>query len=362
MTKGGSKPGAAKPCASATSSRDKKTTRGRSEATGPGLETDVSQKCLDIFCDALKPSQEDSRTLQEVKGHLYRRDFATAFGQVDYLRVYASRWSPSRALAYAQIFDELPAGVVARSKSGCLATGSKTDLNVVCFGGGAGAELIALAAVLNTHRDDVPSAMDPGTHVALIDIANWGEIVKKLYTGIVNPPRLSPCASQAKKDTNKALLNTEVLSMSFKQMDVLLDEADSLRRSVQDAGLVTFMFTLNELYSTSLPKTQRLLSNTLRSMPIGSHLLVVDSPGSYSTVALNGAEKKYPMQWLLKYTMLERSGEVIKGAPAAWTQILSEDSRWFRLPTGLRYPIELEDMRYQIHLFRREASDVGVAA
>ena len=35
-----------------------------------------------------------------------------------------------------------------------------------------------------------------------------------------------------------------------------------------------------------------------------------------------------------------------------WEKVHAQDSRWFRLPKGLRYPIELEDMRYQVHLYK----------
>lgn len=364
MTKGGSKPGAAKPRAPATSAHRTRTNLESDSpiATSaiPDHQIKLYQKCLDIFCDALKPSQEDSKILQEVKGHLYRRNFAVAFGQEDYLRVYASRWSPSRALAYSQIFQELPKGAVAASVSVQVSTGDP-PLNIVCIGGGAGAELVGLAASLSAYGD---GSVSPSRRInaTFIDIAGWATTLEKLHTGILNPPQLSRYASQAKKDANKALLEPGTLSMDFERMDILQPGTNSLLDLVQGADVVTFMFTLNELYSTSMQKTQHLLSTTLSSMPTGSHLLVVDSPGSYSTISLNGAEKKYPMQWLLKYTLLGDSGKTKDGSKPAWSQVLSEDSRWFRLPTGLRYPIELEDMRYQIHLFRREASDIGGAA
>jgi len=239
---------------------------------------------------------------------------------------------------------------------------SEPPLEIVCVGGGAGAELVALAASICARGDGAPSFPNRRINVTFIDIADWASTLEKLHTGIVEPPQLSQYASQAKKDANKALLQPEALSMNFTRMDVLQPEGDSLLDLVKGAHLVTFMFTLNELYSTSMSKTQHLLSTTLSSMPTGSHLLVVDSPGSYSAISLNGAEKKYPMQWLLKYTLLGDSRKAKDGPKPAWSQVLSEDSRWFRLPSDLRYPIELEDMRYQIHLFRREASDIGIAA
>jgi 25S rRNA (uracil2843-N3)-methyltransferase len=118
------------------------------------------------------------------------------------------------------------------------------------------------------------------------------------------------------------------------------------------------MFTLNELYSTSMSKTQNLLSHITGSTRPGTFLLVVDSPGSYSTVSLNGTEKKYPMQWLLDYTLLGPPKKVESDSTdAKWEKVIDESSRWFRLPEGLNYPIELENMRYQIHLYRRRDDD-----
>ena len=83
-------------------------------------------------------------------------------------------------------------------------------------------------------------------------------------------------------------------------------------------------------------------------------LLVVDSPGSYSTVSLNGADKNYPMQWLLDHTLLaDTSGGKAKEEVRMWEKVQEDDSRWFRLDDRLSYPIELENMRMQLHLYRR---------
>ncbi|KAG9551002.1 hypothetical protein KCU79_g13535, partial [Aureobasidium melanogenum] len=91
------------------------------------------------------------------------------------------------------------------------------------------------------------------------------------------------------------------------------------------------------------------------SMLPGSLLLVVDSPGSYSTVTLNGATQKYPMQWLLDHTLLSPKKNAEKGTPVQWKKLVSDESRWFRLPDeDLKYPIDLENMRYQIHLYQRQ--------
>jgi 25S rRNA (uracil2843-N3)-methyltransferase len=112
------------------------------------------------------------------------------------------------------------------------------------------------------------------------------------------------------------------------------------------------MFTLNELYSTSLALTQKFLLYLTASMPKGALLLVVDSPGSYSSVTLNGAEKKYPMQWLLDHTLLKQ-GPKCDTDTSSWAKLVEDESRWFRLDNRMKYPIELENMRFQLHLYRK---------
>ncbi|KZF23604.1 hypothetical protein L228DRAFT_238150 [Xylona heveae TC161] len=160
----------------------------------------------------------------------------------------------------------------------------------------------------------------------------------------------------------------------------------------QDTHLVTLMFTLNELYSASIPKATELLMTLTHNLRPGTLFLVVDSPGSYSTLSLakktksknagastiseegEGAEggketKAYPMKYLLDLTLLRGASGDEPNKGTHWEKLVSDDSRWFRLPTdsnsgssssssaggsaGLRYPIQLENMRYQIHLYRR---------
>ena len=337
-----------------TSGRDAKTTP-QSEPI-PRAPLKLQQQCLDIFRDAFSPSSHDATTLQEVKGHLYNRDFAAAFGNDAYLRVYASRWSPSRALAYLDVLAYLQ-----QHFRSCQQAGGVTAASVLCFGGGAGGELVALAGWLKSLKDQAPEANALALNVTLADIADWTHVVDELRKGITTPPQLSKYASQAKKDANVSLLDESEISVSFQQSDVLDTGADQINRIDEHfvkANLITFMFTLNELYSTSMVKTQDLLSRITDASCAGALLLVVDSPGSYSTVSLNGTEKKYPMHWLLDYTFL---GPSINGTSnptnVKWEKLIDEDSHWFRLPPGLSYPIELENMRYQIHLYRRRSDD-----
>ncbi len=133
----------------------------------------------------------------------------------------------------------------------------------------------------------------------------------------------------------------------------------------------TFMFTLNELYSASVAQTTALLLKISEYMRVGAVLLVVDSPGSYSTVRFSrpqdagegrgddessgGArEKRYAMHWLLDRTLLE-TARVARGQTVEdrWQKTFEDTSRWFRRARDVTYPIALEDMRYQVHAYVR---------
>jgi 25S rRNA (uracil2843-N3)-methyltransferase len=353
------------------------------------IPTSVQQSLLNVFRDACNKGSpaEIEDILQEVKGHLFNRDFATAFGKDDYLEAYAARWSPSRALGYAQIFSDMSSEITQllnqdpsdnadiqettkvtpelseqlESKMNLKSTSdSSKPLNILCLGGGAGAEVVGLAGWFRHLRDDTPGSDDkPRPNISKLDIfgvdvANWDKVMHDLHQGVITPPFLSKYASAAAKAANNAVLPAEAFNVRFKQQDLLDTDAAGLNDMLANSDIVTIMFTLNELYSTSVAKTQRLLNALAPSMRPGSLLLVVDSPGSYSTVTLNGTSQKYPMQWLLDHTLLSPKKDAEKGAPAQWKKLVSDESRWFRIPDeDLRYPIDLENMRYQIHLYQR---------
>lgn len=318
------------------------------------VSKELQQKCLNIFRDTLKPGEGDAKMLQEVKGHLFNRDFARAFGDEDYLRVYASRWSPSRALGYLQILTDVQDELLQHRRDAGPAN-ETPPYKVASIGGGAGAEVVALAGWTHALAHDQEEAQLPTLHATYLDVAGWGDVVASLHQAATTAPEISKYASSAAKEANVALVQGEAFTATFHQRDALELDEECSHQIFGAVDLVTLMFTLNELYSTSMPKTQRLLAEITAAVRPGCYLLVVDSPGSYSTVAINGAEKKYPMQWLLDHTLLgsavARNTE--DAAPARWQKVISDESRWFRLPQGLQYPIELENMRYQIHLYRR---------
>jgi 25S rRNA (uracil2843-N3)-methyltransferase len=315
------------------------------------IPQELQQLLLNIFKNSFTGRLDENfgPLLQEIKGYLYNRDFQTAFGKNEYLEVYAARWSPSRALGYLQVMDDLSEHILPS------AVESMDEENlaqkIVCLGGGAGAEVVALGGFLDLLKRTVPYLSSLRFDVVTIDMANWSSIVETLRENLITEPPISKYASDAAKAANVPLLNAESINVSFHQADILHAPSAELDPYLQDARLITLMFTLNELYSTSLSLTQKFLLNLTACLEKGALLLVVDSPGSYSSVTLNNTEKKYPMQWLLDHVLLRGTDE--RGENPAWTKVKEDESRWFRLKEGMEYPIELENMRYQLHLYRR---------
>ncbi|KAH0548346.1 hypothetical protein GP486_007977 [Trichoglossum hirsutum] len=350
---------------------------------------DLYQRLLDVFGNAFSPRFPlETSLIQQVKQHLYNREFEKAFGRREYLEAYAVRWSSSRALGYLNIFVDISAHLVRHFKgtgeAGAMESvtdGSPNELdmqdemsqsptsvncvlNVICLGGGAGAEIVGLGGYLKyLQASAIPGFCLPRIEITAVDIANWSGVVHALEDNVTTALPLPKYASEKVKAANVPLVCRDDYSVTFHQCDLLGIDIHQLGSLVKDSKLITLMFTLNELYSSSIPQTTKFLLSLGSLVKRGTLLLVVDSPGSYSTVELgnsgnnsiDGAEKtgrKYPMHWLLDHTLLETSSE---GKPdqqhAKWKKLVSDDSRWFRLPDGLRYPIELENMRYQIHLY-----------
>jgi 25S rRNA (uracil2843-N3)-methyltransferase len=362
------------------------------------IPLELQQLLLNVFRNAF-PSQFSGdglqklpETLQEIKGHLFDRDFVKAFGKEEYLEAYAVRWSPSRALGYAQIVwetierllnsvrndkDDSDGGMHAELEN--LGLAQQPKLGVTCLGGGAGAELVALGGVVQILQQqmreppgDGESRLDNKSlsmNLTLVDMASWNNVADRLYSALTSPPPLSEYASATVKANNVALVPRSSFSSSFHQADVLELSRQQLSDLVRHSDLITLMFTLNELYSTNLGKTQALFLNLTKVMKLGSLLLVVDSPGSYSEVKLNGKENRYPMHWLLDHALLRMDSKETKSGvcedheaksqsastqrPRCWEKLAEVESRWFRRPLGLKYPLDLENMRCQIHVYQR---------
>lgn len=327
------------------------------------IPPETQQLILNIFRNSFMERLESDiqPLLQEVKGHLFDRNFKEAFGREDYLEAYAARWSPSRALGYLGVLwrmrESLNLVHTTEDESSEVESSAQTSWKVVCLGGGAGAEIGTLGGLHRLLSDECKergNAQPKDVEVVAIDSANWSNVVEQLTLHITTPPPLSKYASAAVQAANRPLADSTAFKTTFHQHDVLTVDSKTLATALQGANLVTLMFTLNELYSASISLTQQFLIKMTESLAPGAMLLVVDSPGSYSTVSLNGADKNYPMQWLLDHTLLaDMSGGKAKEEVRSWEKVQEDDSRWFRLDDRLEYPIELENMRMQLHLYRR---------
>ncbi|KAL9632938.1 MAG: hypothetical protein Q9204_003600 [Flavoplaca sp. TL-2023a] len=371
------------------------------------LQLEAQQWILDVFCTAFRERFGDVERLradvQRLKGFLYDRDFGRAFGDEDALEAYSVRWSAARAVAYAGLFVEI-GELWEGFRAGRDGERGEGRRKVVCLGGGAGAEVVALWGMgmcggsgqdgegRNEREDgddgeygDRDCERSDGLDIIVVDIAPWSSILSKLSSTITSQP--IPTSSESPEATEGPLTPPGKLAVTFKQSDILFMQHPEMQHICHGAKLVTLMFTLNELYSISIAKTTGMLLDLTGCVGRGCVLVVVDSPGSYSTLALGGGKdgkgndgaskggetsgeddvdgekekkKRYPMKWLLDHTLLEvargeRGDEGGRKGERAqqWEKVYSEDSRWFRLKEELRYPIALEDMRMQVHVYRR---------
>ncbi|ROV95662.1 hypothetical protein VMCG_07613 [Cytospora schulzeri] len=311
------------------------------------------QKVLNTFqgfFNSVLSSENFTTILQEVKTALFNRDFDKAFGNEEYNEAYAARWSPTRALCYASVLDGIRPHLDELSRTKKAEDDAEVDneanLRVVAIGGAA-AEIVAFGSYLGQQDPPLSSS------IALLDVAPWAGVVEKLRAGLATPPQISKYASAAIQAANTPIADLDRLAgVTFKQTDVLSlkkEEVSSLVGSTQPV-LITLLFTLNELFTVGgMGKTTSFLLNLTQTVPAGSLLLVIDSPGSYSEATVGKESKRYPMQWLLDKILLETTG--------AWEKVESEESVWFRLSQDLEYPIPLEDMRYQMHLYRSCGKD-----
>jgi 25S rRNA (uracil2843-N3)-methyltransferase len=330
--------------------------------------------------------------IQTIKGLLYQRDFDSAFTEAgeDLLRAYALRWSASRSLGYAGLLKGVLSWMKEEEENtrGRSRTATNKCTRVVCIGGGAGAEIVALAAAWrdmghgeqsleegvagvsleDTERKEEKKTEDvgatgPSLSVAAVDIADWSKIVDRLSRTITSAEVPYPQTTRYRSPLLPP--NGDNFSVTFRRDDVLTVPEEELREVFMgppsptpfSSILVPIMFTLNELFSTSMPKTTGFLLRMTEILPAGAILLVVDSPGSYSTLKLGKGpdgepqERNYPMKFLLDHTLLS----VAKGK---WERVYTEESRWWRRDEKrLKYEVGegagLEDMRFQMHVYRR---------
>ncbi|KAK1499300.1 hypothetical protein CCUS01_00022 [Colletotrichum cuscutae] len=205
-------------------------------------------------------------------------------------------------------------------------------------------------------------------NVDLIDTAGWSVVLSKLHECLETPPTLSKYASAAARASNASFLSLGTVRHTFTRANVLSYSTEDLRAAIGPGpALLTLLFTLNELYAASISQTTTFILSVTEAAPKGSLLLVVDSLGAYSETAVcnskEGEEnKKYPMSYLMNYALMPKSKKEAVGVDSeggkdkstpAWEKVISEDSVLYGLQRDLEYPVSLENMRFQAHLFKR---------
>ncbi|KAG9595539.1 hypothetical protein KCV01_g9858, partial [Aureobasidium melanogenum] len=256
----------------------------------------------------------------------------------------------------------------------------------ICFGGGA-AELVAFAGLLrhlqpnasgkqqqelDASTADVTSNTTPLLDITLIDFADWSSVLDNLVKGITTPPPLSKYASASARAANTALLAHQRLTVNFEHHDIFDLKPAQLKEivSTEKPVLATFFLTLGHLYDTSIPKTTAFLYKLDAILPVGSTILVVDSIGASVSVPIPDSEEvtDYGVSWLLSRVLLGKPAEPVqtqgKGKKAVeeeeankpvprWKKVINEEMKINRLDEKLRYPGSLENVKFQILVFKR---------
>ncbi|KAM0470646.1 hypothetical protein ACHAP7_009443 [Fusarium lateritium] len=330
--------------------------------------------------------------LRAVREALEQKDYCKAFGTEEFLEAYTIRWSPSRALAIANVLawtcSEMSEATWVQQ---FLHNDGQKPSKIVSIGRG-GSDLLAFVALLkHSHQSkldeitrpeplspdaitqDVISATtshpDPDYNdnamvdLNLIDRHDWSGIIAKLQHTLTHSPPLSKYATAKAKASNMSAIPSDVLSLAVNQLDILESASSDLRAMIgPKPALITLFFTLHEFYSISISKTTAFLSKLTSAAPKGSLLLIVDSPGAdvvLSNSSNDGQERKYPLEWLLYQALLppKRSETVTNSEEEeqpAWAKLIEGGhEKEYRLPAGIRFPGSLENTRFQVHLLER---------
>ncbi|KAK9383215.1 uncharacterized protein V2V93DRAFT_364559 [Kockiozyma suomiensis] len=329
-------------------------TRQQLKYSSPQLQQSLLSLLQRTFSSVFADYDTLTTTIQTVKANLYARDYRAAFDSPDCLLAYVVRWSSSRALAYLHVFGDLCPQIPQ------LLTAS-SQKRVLCVGGGAGGEVLALAALacdLNAQN----------VNISAVDISDWDDVFARLRSGMAREWQ----AAAVKLDNAEASdTANNSISMQFEQFDILdapcrLDvtkshvslDTEDIAVSISNTApcldfslidLITILFTTNELFAESKPRTMTFLHYISEVCKPGALLLIIESAGSYSHIQIGS--KTFPVQLLLDHTLVSESSSSSK---KGWEKLIEDDSVWFRVDEKkVTYPLQLENMRFFMRLYRK---------
>ncbi|QLL31804.1 hypothetical protein HG536_0B06720 [Torulaspora globosa] len=303
-------------------------------------ETLPPQEIIDLFkvafgnelygTDALDELQSQ---IQKVKTDLYNRDYISAFNSEEKRVSYCCRWSPSRATAYASLFAHFKEIVQVVQCHEC-------DQKILCVGGGAGGELVALASLFTPSREfsnkystsRPSSSPKKSLNIHVVDISDWSVVVDKLQRTIQERWLYAGEAQHFR--------------VQFSHNDILQMSEDRL--ALSELNLITLLFTTNELFAENKQQSIRLLQKFNQFCSPGCYLLITESAGSYSHITVG--TKKFPIQFLIDTILLGKKGQDSAGP---WQLVHQNDSIWYRCDPKIDYPMKLENSRIFYRLYKK---------
>ncbi|KAG0741176.1 hypothetical protein G6F57_008182 [Rhizopus arrhizus] len=262
----------------------------------------IRKACMNTFA-----RNDFMKTLQAIKASFVHRDYEGIFTESSNLEVYAAAYVPGRALCYYEIFSSRPSLLKILMKRSQL----------YCIGSGSGSELVAIAAAMTrvpAERQKIKLVMqDIGEYESVL--TSFEETIRERWS-----------------------VTEDQLSCVYEKGDILDPDSTLIKERMSQADLITFMFVINELF-VKKAAALNLIQTLVKSMKSGAHLLVVESAGSFSHLKVGN--KTY-----MVYMLLDAIQDL--------ELVISEDSRWYRHPDNLKYPIDVQNMRYFIRLYKKK--------
>ncbi|KAG0194462.1 hypothetical protein DFQ28_011263 [Apophysomyces sp. BC1034] len=260
-----------------------------------GYDKESLKKRLKILgpCTDTFAKEDFGKTLQGIKAGFVQRDYEGIFTDAENLHVYSAAYVPGRALCYYEIF----------CRPQLLKILSRTT-KIYAVGSGSGSELVSIAAAMTR----VPAERQK-VDLMMQDIGEWGSVLQS-YEKVIR---------------ELWMVTPEQLNCSYEQGDVL-EKSERREELIASADLITFMFVMNELFVKKMAAMALIQS------------LVVESAGSFSHLQVGN--RTYMVYMLL---------DALKDLEC----VIAEDTRWYRYPEHMKYPVDIQNMRYFIRLYKK---------
>ncbi|KAI8608403.1 hypothetical protein BC830DRAFT_1072074 [Chytriomyces sp. MP71] len=285
----------------------------------------MEERIVALFAAACEPVLASNPKLRErrreIKDRFLERNYLAIFTNRDLLEVYVSEYSVSRALCYHWLFSTSPAMVAALSSP----NHPQPPLCIYAIGSGSGGEYVGLAsalASLNSTREVLLHSQD---------IADYSHAMAPIS------------ATLASKFASVRL------SFESSVFDILSSDPTvvaSKQASVTKADIITAFFILNELLANSKSQFVAFVKLLVGSMKKGALLLVIDSAGSFSEVTI-GPSVSFCMNLFIPHVI--NLGDAIQ----AFEIVEQSNSKWYRFPVGLQYPLKLNNIRHFLRIYRK---------